>query len=92
MLATGDRDGAVPTLAIGDAWAQKVARALRAERRGIVGAWPGTMREARALVIGALSPARLGTIEDAEMQALVRAVYEAARRAWDQVSEPDPEP
>lgn len=84
----------VPTVssALGEAWANDVANALRAQTRGIIGAWPGTIREARSRVLRGLPAARQPTFDSAALDALSRAVYEAARRCWDEIAEPDPEP
>jgi hypothetical protein len=78
--------------ALGEAWAQDVANTLRAQTRGVVGAWPGTLREARSRVLMGLPAARHPTFNAASLQAVSRAVYEAARRCWDKLSEPDVEP
>jgi hypothetical protein len=78
--------------AIGEAWANEVANALRAQTRGLVGGWPGTLREARSRVLLGLRAARQPAFDSEELMALSRAVYETARRCWDQISEPDPEP
>jgi hypothetical protein len=78
--------------ALGEAWANDVANALRAQTRGVVGAWPGTIREARSRVLLGLPAARHPTFDSAALETLSRAVYEAARRCWDEISEPDPEP
>ena len=80
------------SLALGEAWANDVANALRAQTRGIIGAWPGTIREARSRVLLGLPAARQPTFDSTALDALSRAVYDAARRTWDQISEPDPEP
>lgn len=77
---------------LGEAWARDVADALRAQTRGIVGAWPGTMREARSRVLLGLPAARRSAFNAASLEALSRAVYDAARRCWDAISEPDLEP
>lgn len=79
-------------VALGEAWARDVANALRAQTRGAVGAWPGTLREARSRVLIGLPPARRSAVDAAALEALSRAVYEAARRCWDEFSEPDLEP
>jgi hypothetical protein len=78
--------------ALGEAWVRDVANALRAQTRSVVGAWPGTIREARSRVLVGLPPARRSTVDAAALEALSRAVYEAARRCWDEISEPDLEP
>jgi len=74
--------------AVGAAWAGEVVRRLRADDRAVVGAWPGTMSEARMRVL-----ARLHLKLDAEvLDDLARVATVAARREWQQVSEPDLEP
>jgi hypothetical protein len=78
--------------AIGEAWARDVANSLRAQTRGVIGGWPGTMSEARLRVIVGLPPTRRNGIDSAALEAMSRAVYDAARRCWDAISEPDPEP
>ncbi len=84
----------VPTTssAIGQAWAHDVANGLRAQTGGVVGAWPGTMREVRTVVLVGVPAARQPSFDPETLQALCRAVYDAARRAWDELSEPDLEP
>ena len=73
---------------IGAAWAQDYVRELRVQSRAPVGAWPGTMREARqrvrAQVAILLAPERLDE--------LARIANVAARRGWRDVCEPDLEP
>jgi hypothetical protein len=78
--------------ALGEAWANDVANALRAQTRNLVGAWPGTMREARSRVLRGLPAARQPAFDPEILAALSRAVYEAARRCWDEIAEPDLEP
>jgi hypothetical protein len=86
--------GLVPpvTSALGEAWANDVANALRAQTRGVIGAWPGTLREARLRVLRDLPAARQPRFNVEALDALSRAVNDAARRTWDQIAEPDPEP
>lgn len=78
--------------ALGEAWARDVTSALRAQTRSIIGAWPGTLREARLRVLAGLPDVRRSAFDRAALDELARAVYNAARRSWDEVSEPDPEP
>jgi hypothetical protein len=70
---------------IGAAWAEEYVRDLQAHSRAPVGAWPGTMSEARRRVViklaVALAPDRL--------QELARVVNLAARREWQMRSQPD---
>ena len=93
ILLNHSIDELVPSVssALGEAWANDVANALRAQTRGIVGAWPGTLREARTRVLRGLPAARQPSFDVAALDALSRAVYDAARRCWDQIAEPDPE-
>ena len=78
--------------AIGEAWANEVANSLRAQTRGVVGGWPGTLREARSRVLLGLRGARQRAFDPDVLAELSRAVYDAARRCWDEISEPDLEP
>jgi hypothetical protein len=74
-------------IAIGEAWADEIVRSLRSVDREIVGAWPGTMREARTRVRVAFRT----RLEVAVVDELARIAYFAARRGWQEVSAPDPE-
>jgi hypothetical protein len=86
-------DGAPPPLdflavrasQIGEAWAKEYLRDLQAHERAPVGAWPGTMSEARRRVVTqlaiALAPERL--------HELARVANLAARRGWQDACEPD---
>ena len=74
-------------VAIGEAWAREIVRSLLSVDRQIIGAWPGTMREARSRVRVALRT----RLELAVIDELARVAYLAARRGWHEVSEPDPE-
>jgi hypothetical protein len=74
--------------AVGEAWADELVRGLRADRREVIGAWPGTMREARMRVLARL---RL-KLEAPVLDELARVATLAARREWQQVTQPDPEP
>jgi hypothetical protein len=80
------------SLALGEAWVHEVVNKLRAQTRGVVGAWPGTLREARSRVFLGLPAARQPSFDSEALDAMARAVYEAARRQWDAISEPDLEP
>ena len=73
--------------AIGAAWASELVGTLRANDREIIGAWPGTMREARMRILAQLHrQLDLNLLDD-----LARLVTVAARREWHQISQPDPE-
>jgi len=72
---------------IGDAWVQEYLRNLQADARAPIGAWPGTMSEARSRVVSqlaiVLAPERLNE--------LARVANLAARRGWQKACERDPE-
>jgi hypothetical protein len=74
--------------AIGEAWAHETVRVLREQERGIIGAWPGTMREARRRVLAGVTGQQ---IEASRLDELARVANTAARRGWQEVAEPDPE-
>lgn len=64
--------------AIGEAWAHELVRALQDDEREIIGAWPGTISEARMRVLAHLKQAL-----DLEVLAeLARVATVAARREW----------
>ena len=73
---------------IGEAWAREYVRELREQERAPVGAWPGTMREARMRVRSRLAIA----LERDRLDELARVANFAARRGWREVCEPDLEP
>ena len=70
---------------IGQAWAQRYVRALQAQERDIVGAWPGTLREARRQVLAGIKI----KLEAEQLDHLARLTNLAARRGWESISEPD---
>jgi len=78
---------AVIATTIGHTWAQQYMRALESQGRDIVGAWPGTLREARRHVLVRLHE----KLEPTLLDHLARLVNLAARRGWETVSEPDQE-
>lgn len=86
---TAESPGLKPiAMAIGEAWAHELVRTLRDDEREIVGAWPGTLSEAKKRVF-----AQLARTLDLEVLAeLARVATEAARREWLRVAESDPEP
>lgn len=77
--------------AIGEAWADTYVGDLRASERDVVGGWPGTLREARRLVLARLPVHEHPTLDTDALQLLARHAYDAARRSWQAISEPDPE-
>jgi len=72
---------------IGEAWAREYVRELREQARAPVGAWPGTMREARMRV-----RTRLAVVDADRLDELARVANLAARRGWRKLCEPDLEP
>jgi hypothetical protein len=73
---------------IGDAWAKEYLRDLEAHARAPVGPWPGTISEARWRVVTQLAI----VLVPERLQELARVANLAARRGWQEVCEPDPEP
>jgi hypothetical protein len=74
--------------AIGEAWATECVRTLKSQERDVVGAWPGTMREARMRVLAGMQT----RLDAGQLEELARVANLAARRGWHEVSEPDLEP
>jgi hypothetical protein len=72
---------------IGEAWAHDYVHELRAQERPPVGAWPGTMREARMRVRSGLA-----IVDSDRLDELARVANLAARRGWRKLCEPDLEP
>ncbi|HEY5925005.1 MAG TPA: hypothetical protein VIV11_25160 [Kofleriaceae bacterium] len=70
---------------IGLAWSHAYVRALEEQDRDIVGAWPGTIREARRQVLARIKL----KLEPEQLDQLARMTNLAARRGWETVSEPD---
>jgi hypothetical protein len=75
-------------MAIGQAWAHEMVRTLRGDEREIVGAWPGTIREAKMRLLAQLAR----TLDREVLADLARVATEAARHEWLRVAESDPEP
>jgi len=55
---------------IGDAWAKEYLLDLRSRSRAAVGAWPGTMSEARSRVVSKLAQSETATHTKASAEAL----------------------
>jgi len=73
--------------AIGAAWAHEMVHALRSQEREVIGAWPGTISEAKMRVL-----VHLNHLLDLDVLAdLARVATVAARREWLSVAERDPE-
>ncbi len=74
------------SLAVGDAWVERVKLDLHRENREAAGGWPGTMREARARTYAYftndIAVGRYGVLTRDELEHAVRAVYERARIRW----------
>ncbi|HEU4613398.1 MAG TPA: hypothetical protein VFS15_15005 [Kofleriaceae bacterium] len=70
---------------LGQAWSQTYMRQLQDQERDIVGAWPGTIREARRQVLARIKD----KLEPEQLDQLARIANLAARRIWETVSEPD---
>lgn len=70
---------------IGAAWAEDYLRDLHASGRAPVGAWPGTMSEARWHIVRHLAI----VLAPDRRQELARVAYLAARRGWQKMREPD---
>ena len=70
---------------IGQAWSQEYVRQLQAQERDIIGAWPGTIREARRQVLAKVK----AKLEPEQLEQLAKITNLAARRGWETVSEPD---
>ena len=81
---------------IGEAWVHELVRTLHATDRDVVGAWPGTMREARMRVLAGVqahaAPTKAERIDSSVLDDLARVANLAARRGWAEVTQPDPEP
>jgi len=72
---------------VGAAWVAELVQGFRANERHIIGAWPGTLREARMRLL-----ARLRQVVDlALLDDLAKVVIVSARREWQLVTRPDPE-
>ena len=86
VAAEASRDSlAERASAIGEAWAHEYLRDLQAQARAPVGAWPGTMSEARRRVVIHLAIA----LDPERLNELARVANLAARRGWREVCQPD---
>jgi len=86
-------DGATSNLeplaaSIGEAWASELVHSLRSDDREVIGAWPGTMSEARMRIRVVLRM----KLDAQVIDELARIANLAARRGWQEVSQADPEP
>ncbi len=71
---------------IGAAWASELAHTLRAADRDVIGAWPGTMSEARTRLISSLRT----KLDLKVLDELAKIVNVAARRSWHEASRAEP--
>ena len=76
--------------ALGAAWAHGLCAGMQREGRSIEGGWPGTVVEARAMVLGHLvrELARRGMAppSTAELTSATEITYDRARRHWLEVA------
>ena len=70
---------------VGVEWAHEYVRDLRAQDRAAVGAWPGTMSEARGRIMARMA----GALDPKRLEELARVANLAARRGWREICEPD---
>jgi IS5 family transposase len=94
MMVSGESGGAAPDLDrvakdAGVRWAADRSRDLRAQKRPIVGAWPGTITEARTCVLTALRACGARDPSVDELRELAKTAYGAARTSWRAACEPD---
>lgn len=79
----------------GEGWAMERIAELRADHRRIQGGWPGTLREARALLHTSLPPSLAAEACSPptrdEIEQAVRQAYATARDTWHTQSQPDAE-
>jgi hypothetical protein len=78
---------------LGRTWAVGCRRDLQREGRPASGGWPGTLREARALVEHAfpveMQGRRMNAITEVERELAVRTAYASARNEWRRHVEPE---
>ena len=71
---------------VGASWAHEFVDALRASGRPIEGGWPGTLPEARARIVGKLSPELsahgLLPLDAREIGLLASSTNAEAKRSW----------
>ena len=70
---------------IGEAWAHEYVRDLKSHARAPIGAWPGTMSEARRRIVTQLAI----VLAPERLDQLARVANLAAKRGWQEVCEPD---
>ena len=89
LTALPDAELDALAVAAGSAWASGTVGDLRLQDRAVSGGWPGTLREAKAQVLVALSIRRGQPVSAERLDALARAAYASARSAWSAQAEPD---
>ena len=87
VVATNPGDLTTIATSIGERWLHELVHALRSSDRDVVGAWPGTLREARMRVVAGVQ----GRLDSTVLDDLAKVANTVARRGWAQISEPDPE-
>jgi hypothetical protein len=86
-VVANDTDIAPIANDVGHAWVTELVGAYRADEREIVGAWPGTISEARFRVL-----ARVGrTVDKGVIDDIAKLARLVAQKEWHQISQPDPE-
>jgi hypothetical protein len=73
-------------VAIGEAWANELVRGFKADDRKVIGAWPGTMSEARKRVLFGLRV----RLDSHLLDDLAKVASVAARREWRHATQPLP--
>ena len=86
VVATNDL--ATIATSIGERWLHELVQSLRSSDRDVIGAWPGTLREARMRVLAGIAT----RVDSTVLDDLARVANTVARRGWLEISEPDPEP
>jgi len=76
-------------------WAYRIWSAVRQERRRTSGGWPGTLSEARYLVVGQLLPSLdfecLRELAEVDREQVARCLYRNARSSWSHLQRRDVE-
>ena len=88
-VATNPADLTTLASSIGERWLHELVHALRSSDRDVVGAWPGTLREARMRIVAGIAISR--GLESTVLDDLAKVANTVARRGWAEISEPDPE-
>lgn len=89
VVVATNPDLATLATSIGERWLHELVHSLRSSDRDVVGAWPGTLREARMRVVAGIGISR--ALESTVLDDLAKVANTVARRGWAEISEPDPE-